>query len=118
MKTVTISPGTGKTDHYASVMYRVNVEYYTKVVNDQQSIRLILKTMPFIDGAHKDLIEKLDIFEREIDVYSNVLPRMTRMLNEAGVDFNAGAKYTRDNLIINFMLLRALLFDLDASIIH
>lgn len=77
-----ISPATKKGDHYASVMFRVAVDYTTEKGKD--FISLIVKTMPELDGFKKDQLGESHIFQTEIGMYTEILPKFEAVLREAG----------------------------------
>ncbi|XP_050341456.1 uncharacterized protein LOC126767832 [Bactrocera neohumeralis] len=77
-------PATLKGDHYASVMFRAVVEYQCD--GQDKTKRLIVKTMPFEDGNKKDVFEESIIFETEIGMYTQVLPRFEQILRDVGDD--------------------------------
>ncbi|XP_064546922.1 uncharacterized protein LOC135434312 [Drosophila montana] len=79
---VNISPATGKGDHYASVMFRAGVEYKSK--NGKSFKSLIIKTMPEKEGHKKELLGDSHIFETEISMYSEILPKFEEILRQAG----------------------------------
>ncbi|XP_051863791.1 uncharacterized protein LOC117576136 [Drosophila albomicans] len=77
-----ITPASGKGDHYASVMFRATVEYKTSKGNFNKS--LIIKTMPEKDGHKKDMLDESHIFDTEIKMYTELLPRFEEILRDAG----------------------------------
>ncbi|EDW84841.2 uncharacterized protein Dwil_GK12930 [Drosophila willistoni] len=77
-----ISPASAKGDHYASVMFRASVEY--KTGKGKFSKSLIVKTMPEQEGAKKDLLGDSHIFKTEIGMYTEVLPKFEKILQEVG----------------------------------
>lgn len=77
-----ISPASAKGDHYASVMFRANVEYSSQKRNYSKS--LIIKTMPELDGHKKEFVSDSKIFQTEIEMYTEVLPRFEAILRAAG----------------------------------
>lgn len=77
-----ISPATKKGDHYDSVMFRVAVDYTTEKGKD--FISLIVKTMPELDGFKKDQLGESHIFQTEIGMYTEILPKFEAVLREAG----------------------------------
>ncbi|XP_054084397.1 uncharacterized protein LOC105221679 [Zeugodacus cucurbitae] len=77
-----ISPASMKGDHYASVMFRALLEYKLDGVHKTKSV--ILKTMPESDGHKKEMLGNTDIFEKEISMYTRVLPRFEKILRNAG----------------------------------
>ncbi|XP_017144147.1 uncharacterized protein LOC108156909 [Drosophila miranda] len=77
-----ISPASAQGDHYASVMFRTQVEYTTgKGVFNKA---LIVKTMPEEEGHKKEMLSETHLFETEIGMYSKVLPEFERILKQAG----------------------------------
>ncbi|XP_018784234.1 PREDICTED: uncharacterized protein LOC108965995 [Bactrocera latifrons] len=83
LKTV-LSPATLKGDHYASVMFRAVVEY--ECDGGQKTKKMIMKTMPSVDGHKKDMFGDSTIFEIEIDMYTRVIPRFEQILRDIGDD--------------------------------
>ncbi|TDG47400.1 hypothetical protein AWZ03_006128 [Drosophila navojoa] len=81
---VRISPASVKGDHYASVMFRANVEYSSEKRKCSKS--LIIKTMPEMDGHKKEFVSESKIFQTEIEMYTEVLPRFEEILRAAGED--------------------------------
>ncbi|KAH8232370.1 hypothetical protein KR032_004875, partial [Drosophila birchii] len=77
-----ISPASAQGDHYASVMFRANVEYTTP--KGPSTKALIIKTMPELEGHKKDLLSDSYVFTTEIATYSKALPEFERILREAG----------------------------------
>ncbi|XP_062124123.1 uncharacterized protein LOC133837394 [Drosophila sulfurigaster albostrigata] len=82
VKTIKVSPATLKGDHYASIMFRVVVEYTNKQGNASKS--LIVKTMPQVEGFKKEQLNESHIFRTEIGMYTEVLPKFEAVLREAG----------------------------------
>ncbi|XP_064548301.1 uncharacterized protein LOC135435254 [Drosophila montana] len=79
---VQISPASAKGDHYASVMFRTSVEYLTQKGKFSKS--LIIKTMPEMEGNKKEFLGDSPIFQTEIAMYTEVLPKFEAILREAG----------------------------------
>lgn len=79
---VSISPASMKGDHYASVIFRALLEFQVNGVRKTKSV--ILKTMPESDGHKKEMLGKTDIFEKEINMYTKVLPRFEKILRDSG----------------------------------
>ncbi|XP_017485223.1 PREDICTED: uncharacterized protein LOC108373790 [Rhagoletis zephyria] len=84
VKSYKISPATVKGDHYASVMFRAAVDYQINGVDKTKS--MIIKTMPEVEGTKKEMLEKYGIFEVEIGMYTQVLPRFEKYLRAVGDD--------------------------------
>ncbi|XP_023035762.1 uncharacterized protein LOC111519399 [Drosophila willistoni] len=75
-------PASAKGDHYASVMFRTEVEY--KRGNETFTKSLIVKSMPEEEGHKKEMLSGSNIFETEIGIYSRVLPEFEKILQAAG----------------------------------
>ncbi|EDW67154.1 uncharacterized protein [Drosophila virilis] len=77
-----LSPASAQGDHYASVMFRATVEYSTVEGNIFKS--LIVKTMPEQGGLKKRLVDDSHMFQTEIAMYTEVLPKFEAILRDAG----------------------------------
>ncbi|KAL5291263.1 hypothetical protein ACFFRR_010584 [Megaselia abdita] len=86
-----MKPGSAKGDHYASIMFRAIINYDNKSSKNLEK-SLIVKTMPFVDGPKKEMLKKMNIFDIEIKMYSEVIPKFQKMLKEAGDDTELGGK--------------------------
>lgn len=86
-----LKPGSNIGDHYASVMFRALITYNNQNTNDLET-SLIVKTMPFVEGVKKDLLEQGDTFKIEIKVYSEVVPMIEKILKEANDDTEIACK--------------------------
>ncbi|XP_036343123.1 uncharacterized protein LOC118752358 [Rhagoletis pomonella] len=82
IKSTKISPASMKGDHYASVMFRAQLQYQLNGVDKARSV--ILKTMPESEGHKKEMLGKTDIFEKEIIMYTEVIPRFEKVLRDIG----------------------------------
>uniref|UniRef100_A0A0K8WD40 CHK kinase-like domain-containing protein n=3 Tax=Bactrocera latifrons TaxID=174628 RepID=A0A0K8WD40_BACLA len=82
LKSFKLTPATVKGDHYASIMFRALTEY--RLGDVEKSKSMIIKTMPEVEGTKKDMLEKFDIFEIEIGMYTQVLPRFEKQLRDIG----------------------------------
>uniref|UniRef100_A0A1L8DYJ0 Putative ecdysteroid kinase n=1 Tax=Nyssomyia neivai TaxID=330878 RepID=A0A1L8DYJ0_9DIPT len=76
-------PGTKPGDHFASIMFKAIISYTTKGRKVLER-SLVVKTMPIEDGLKKDLLNEMPIFEREIKMYTKVLPEMKRIMESIG----------------------------------
>nr|XP_049463890.1 uncharacterized protein LOC125906917 isoform X2 [Anopheles coluzzii] len=85
-----LRPGTNKKDHYGSVMFRTTVAYQSKRLADEKFVDIIMKTKPEADGLMKDLLDDDGLFVVEIEMYSKVLPEVTRLLKEIGEEYIYG----------------------------
>lgn len=77
-----IKPGSGKGDHYASIMFKIIASYSTKedTVTDR---RFIMKTLPEA-GKKKDLLKDSPVFTNELLMYTEALPAMEDILRKIG----------------------------------
>ncbi|XP_017476484.1 PREDICTED: uncharacterized protein LOC108366561 [Rhagoletis zephyria] len=78
-----ISPASMKGDHFASIMFRAKIEYKTTSQAPSSTISLIVKTLT--DGGEKcEMLEQSRMFQTEINMYKNTLPRIAEVLAEHG----------------------------------
>ncbi|TMW48628.1 hypothetical protein DOY81_006293 [Sarcophaga bullata] len=78
-----ISPASMKGDHYASIMFRCKLNYkLDSSVNDKQK-SLIIKTLPDV-GAKNELLKESKVFQTEIKMYSETLPKIEKILKDCG----------------------------------
>ncbi|ETN60251.1 Juvenile hormone-inducible protein [Anopheles darlingi] len=80
-----LRPGTKAGDHFASVMYRTQVQYQM-VSGVEKSIDLIMKIKPAMEGLKKELLDSDgdDFFGKEMRMYGSVLPQMAQLLATIG----------------------------------
>ncbi|XP_058055647.1 uncharacterized protein LOC131207056 [Anopheles bellator] len=84
-----LRPGTKPGDHFASVMYRTTIHYRTSGSHGKEAaLAVIMKIKPFESGIKKDTLGDSDLFEREVAIYSKVLPEMARHLQAMGETLN------------------------------
>lgn len=87
-----MTPGTTKNEHYASIIFRAQV-HYTLQANDTEKFQsMIIKTMPVIDGQKMDLLSENPLFETEIKMYTEALPKIEKTLRQYGDNTKLGAK--------------------------
>ncbi|XP_041763726.1 uncharacterized protein LOC121589126 [Anopheles merus] len=75
-----VSFATKKGDNYASEMYRVSVQYD---IGNIVKKRIILKVMPSGELQQK-VMEENSIYSREIEIYSQIMPRIYKLLRSIG----------------------------------
>ncbi|XP_050084734.1 uncharacterized protein LOC126570787 [Anopheles aquasalis] len=83
-----LRPGTKAGDHFASVMYRTQVQY--QMANGvEKSIDLIMKIKPALEGLKKELLDSDDddFFGKEMRMYGTILPQMAQLLAGIGEDY-------------------------------
>lgn len=88
---IEIQPATKKGEHYASAMFRIKVMFTLSADCDVKSF--IVKALPELEGEKQRLLENSKLFETEIGVYTNVLPRLVEVLRLAGECIRFGAEY-------------------------
>lgn len=84
-----LKPATANGENYASVMTRINLEYTDKNLQDRRSTFLIKTTFASKDPAAY-ILEPYGIYVREMNMYEEVLPKLTKILRE---EFNDPLKY-------------------------
>ncbi|XP_013109141.2 uncharacterized protein LOC106088264 [Stomoxys calcitrans] len=80
-----MSPASMKGDHYASIMFRCKVNY--RQTNTGRRIlkkSLIIKTLPVEDGHKREMLMQSKLFETEIDMYAETLPKIEKILAGCG----------------------------------
>lgn len=75
---IELKPALGKGENYSSDIIRAKI-HYTTGINDQHSEQFILK-VGLSNGEMSDMLEKYDIFQREIVVYEKILPIIQSLL--------------------------------------
>ncbi|XP_065354374.1 uncharacterized protein LOC135948847 [Calliphora vicina] len=83
IKKLEISPASKKGDHYASIMFRCKVTYNNDNSLEFKQKSLILKTLPD-EGMKADLLQESKVFETEISMYTETLPKIEKILAECG----------------------------------
>lgn len=84
VKDVTLKPGTAAGEHYASIMFKATVEYSSVIDGDDATLKVILKTMPQVEGQKMEFLKNSPAFQNESMVYATILPEMERLLRVAG----------------------------------
>ncbi|KNC24661.1 hypothetical protein FF38_13554 [Lucilia cuprina] len=81
---IAISPASMKGDHYASIMFRCKVTYCRDKSGNVKEKSLILKTLPIEDGPKRDMLKESNLFETEINMYTEALPKIEKILADCG----------------------------------
>ncbi|XP_023293691.2 uncharacterized protein LOC111676913 [Lucilia cuprina] len=81
---IAISPASMKGDHYASIMFRCKVTYCRDNSGNVKEKSLILKTLPIEDGPKRDMLKESNLFETEINMYTEALPKIEKILADCG----------------------------------
>lgn len=79
-----ITPASKKGDHYATVIYRILINYFSSKTNSDMKKSIILKTEPYVEGNKKDAMSNADVFPVEIRMYSETLPEIQKALDSIG----------------------------------
>ncbi|KAG4075458.1 hypothetical protein HA402_015111 [Bradysia odoriphaga] len=89
----TIVPATAKGENFASVMFRINVKYH---LGDEieRSVTFLVKAA-FEDNFIMQILNELNVFDKELEMYQCVLPKLRILLDNAGHrgDLFAGTMY-------------------------
>ncbi|CAD6997577.1 unnamed protein product [Ceratitis capitata] len=73
-----------KGDHYSSIMFRVKVQYKTDAKETRVITKsLIVKTLPD-EGDKYDVLSQSLLFETEISMYTQTLPKISKILADHG----------------------------------
>ncbi|XP_046804979.1 uncharacterized protein LOC124419450 [Lucilia cuprina] len=78
-----ISPASKKGDHYASIMFRCQLSYSIANCSESKQRSLVLKTLPD-SGTKADFLQQSKVFETEISMYTESLPKIEKILAECG----------------------------------
>lgn len=84
---IDVKPATKVGEHFASIIFRVMITYTDGKSSDAIQKSVILKTTPQQEGVKKEFLTGFTLFENEIEMYSNVLDPMARLLKESGETF-------------------------------
>lgn len=80
VKDLQLSMGSAAGDNYCSDIYRARITYMNGNSIEEQQISLIVKAMPFLK-ARGPILEDLEVFDKEVDMYTNVLPKLSELLH-------------------------------------
>uniref|UniRef100_A0A336MZ52 CSON010227 protein n=1 Tax=Culicoides sonorensis TaxID=179676 RepID=A0A336MZ52_CULSO len=85
VKNFTTQPATKVGDHFASIMFRVVIEYDSpKYKKYGEKLQVIVKSMPVTKSQKSDFLEQIPAFKTEIKMYTKVIPEMERVLSSVG----------------------------------
>lgn len=79
-----MSPASVKGDHYASIMFRCRVNYRFAQNASPVKRSLIIKTLPMEEGMKREMLMESKLFETEIAMYSEMLPKIEKILADCG----------------------------------
>jgi hypothetical protein len=66
-------------------MFRIEATISDGKSDVNEDIFLVLKTMPFVDGLKKDFLAGTTLFDVEIKMYTEILPKMEPLMNSCGI---------------------------------
>ncbi|XP_053660967.1 uncharacterized protein LOC128709957 [Anopheles marshallii] len=70
-------------DNYASILYRVRVSVRVHDGNHETDVSLIVKALPNL-GLSDEMIKMMNLFPKEMAMYTDILPAMERLYDERG----------------------------------
>ncbi|XP_058978547.1 uncharacterized protein LOC131802377 [Musca domestica] len=79
-----LSPASMKGDHYASIMFRCKVQYRFDKNASVKHKSMIIKTLPMEEGFKREMLMESNLFETEIDMYAETLPKIEKILADCG----------------------------------
>ncbi|XP_052871116.1 uncharacterized protein LOC128276697, partial [Anopheles cruzii] len=73
-------------DNFVSIMYRVgvSVQVASDTPGERRAVSLIVKALPNM-GLSEEMITAMNVFPKEIAVYTDILPAFERLYRDAGV---------------------------------
>ena len=71
-------------EHFASSMYRVSIEFKSKQFKNNENIKVVVKAQPADEGIIKDVTSGGPLFETEISMYRKVLPMFKQLFGSKG----------------------------------
>lgn len=80
VKDLHLSMGSAPGDNYCSDIYRARVIYINGLSAEENQISLIVKAMPFSE-YRGPILEDLEVFDKEVDMYTNILPKLSKLLH-------------------------------------
>uniref|UniRef100_A0A182XXH1 CHK kinase-like domain-containing protein n=1 Tax=Anopheles stephensi TaxID=30069 RepID=A0A182XXH1_ANOST len=87
-----VHPATEAGDNFVSIMYRVKVTVRMATAEGEQRIvSLIVKALPRL-GLSEEMIMALNVFPKEMAVYTEILPAFEQLYRERGVEVAFGPR--------------------------
>ncbi|XP_055375525.1 uncharacterized protein LOC129608190 [Condylostylus longicornis] len=77
-----VKPALGKGENFGGVMTRIQLQYICKCSKSLKDGYYIAKSSFEDDAFSMEKMKDYDIFNREIDIYQNILPKLREYLNE------------------------------------
>ncbi|XP_043283582.1 uncharacterized protein [Venturia canescens] len=97
IKEMAMNPATAKGDNYTSQMVRISLEYSGTKDGQKYDEKktIIVKIAPYTEGVHKDLVEKVGLFDTEIKMMETTLKKMNELTKKLGHRLSADVLYTQ-----------------------
>lgn len=81
---MTVCPATAKGENYASIMNRVSLQYKMRGDREPRLGSYIVKSSFEGDEFATEKIKPYDIYNREMDIYQKIIPKLNALLQEIG----------------------------------
>ncbi|XP_052902861.1 uncharacterized protein LOC128310296 [Anopheles moucheti] len=89
---IDVRPATEAGDNFVSIMYRVKVTVLMGNTGaDRRIVSLIVKALPRL-GLSEEMISALNVFPKEMAVYTEILPAFEQLYREQGVQVTFGPR--------------------------
>ncbi|XP_053660980.1 uncharacterized protein LOC128709968 [Anopheles marshallii] len=87
-----VRPATEAGDNFVSIMYRVKVTVLMGNSDaDRRTVSLIVKALPRL-GLSEEMISALNVFPKEMAVYTEILPAFEQLYRDQGVEVTFGPR--------------------------
>lgn len=81
-----------KGDHYASIMFRCKISFNSDSYKESKQKSIIIKTMPTEEGPKRDMLNEANLFETEIGIYTEALPKIEKVFANCGEPIKLAAE--------------------------
>ncbi|XP_075145284.1 uncharacterized protein LOC142220180 [Haematobia irritans] len=89
---IELKPATVNGENYASVMTRIQIVYQTSMNDQPQRLSFIMKCAFGDESSGASIMADYDIYNTEMKIYEQVLPKMDEILQEIGINEQLFAK--------------------------
>lgn len=86
-----VRPATEAGDNFVSIMYRVKLTVLLNAEQDPKIVSLIVKALPQL-GLSEEMITSMNVFPKEMAVYTEILPAFEALYSERGVNVAFGPR--------------------------
>uniref|UniRef100_A0A182Q3X6 CHK kinase-like domain-containing protein n=1 Tax=Anopheles farauti TaxID=69004 RepID=A0A182Q3X6_9DIPT len=90
IETLDVRPATEAGDNFVSIMYRVRVTVLVGA-EDRRNVSLIVKALPQF-GLSEEMIMSLNVFPKEMEMYTEILPAFEQLYREQGAEVTFGPR--------------------------